>query len=173
MFQDCCNLKKINLGKLDFSLSTSFQGMFLFFMNLVDLDMTNFNTKNSKSFRSMFYGCTNIKKIDGFKFDSSKCEEIKCMFCGCGNITGIDMINWDMSNFKSCSSGPINDLFSGCKKLSKIKISRNINAEALKSVGEDHFYGIPKTGELITSKKVECTIPLDRCLPQNWSRFKE
>ena len=173
MFASCDNLKKINLGKLDFSLSTSFRCMFYSCENLVDLDVTNFNTKNSKSFAGMFYCCRNIKKIDVSKFDSSKCEEIICMFYGCENITEIDMINWDMSNFKSCKGSPIHCLFLRCKKLTKIKISGNINEEALKSVEIFHFRGIPETGELITSKKVKCRIPLDGCLPPNWSRYKE
>ena len=50
MFGSCSNIKEINLGKLDFSLVTDFTGMFYECNNLVNLDVTNFNTKNSKSF---------------------------------------------------------------------------------------------------------------------------
>ena len=177
MFHECSNLKKINLGKLDFSLSANFSYMFYECCNLVDLDVTNFNTKNSKTFSYMLERCRNLKKIDVSKFNSSKCEEIKCMFYLCENLNEIDMINWDMSNFKSyegsCVNGPINHLFYHCKKLSKIKISGNLNGEALKNVGACYFDYIPETGELITRKDVKCTIPLDGKLPQNWSRFKE
>ena len=35
------------------------------------------------------------------------------------------------------------------------------------------FEGIPKSGEIITSKKIMCNIPLDGNLPQNWNRNKE
>ena len=74
--------------------------MFYCCKNLVNLDVTNFNTKNSKSFYCMFYNCNNLKKIDVSKFNSSKCETIRCMFEFCNSITEIDMINWDMSNLK-------------------------------------------------------------------------
>ena len=48
--------------------------------NLIDIDVSNFNTKNSRSFGWMFSNCYNLKKIDVSKFDSSKCENIYGMF---------------------------------------------------------------------------------------------
>ena len=179
MFYRCSKLKKINFGKLDFSLVTRFYGMFDECCNLVDLDVTNFNTKNSKSFSYMFSFCKNLKKIDVSKFNSSKCEHISYMFRCCYNITEIDMINWDISNLKHENEdnniNPISCLFCECKKLTKIKISGNIKEEeATKNLdGSYLFKDIPEDGEIITSKKVKCNIPLDGNLPQNWVRSKE
>ena len=54
MFGGCRDVKKIEFGKLDFSLVTDFRWMFDHCYNLDNLDVSNFNTKNSKSFRGMF-----------------------------------------------------------------------------------------------------------------------
>jgi surface protein len=72
--------------------------MFKFCRKLVDLDVTNFNTKNSKSFKEMFYIMDILEKIDISKFNTSKCENINSMFRECFKLTEIDMFNWDMSD---------------------------------------------------------------------------
>ncbi len=64
MFSSCTYLKKINFGKLNFSLSKSFQEMFFDCKNLIELESSNFNTKNSLSFESMFNGYIQLKKLD-------------------------------------------------------------------------------------------------------------
>ena len=147
--------------------------------NLVNLDVTNFNTKNSKSFYYMFCNCNNLKKIDVSKFNSSKCETINSMFWDCKSITEIDMINWDMSNLKYEGEyhkyNPIDYLFYGCSNLKKIKISGNLKKEEANNGGDPSgiFYSIPQFGELITKKNVTCNIPLNKYLPQDWTRNKE
>ena len=90
-------------------------------VKLVDLDVTNFNTKNSKSFKGMFNNMKNLEKIDVSKFNTSKCENINSMFEGCYKLTEIDMFNWDISNlnFNYGKENPINGLFYDCKNLKK------------------------------------------------------
>ena len=178
MFRRCENVKEINLGKLDFSLVTDFSHMFHGCNNLVNLDVTNFNTKNSKSFYFRFVYCYNLKEIDVSKFNSSKCETIGCMFRGCKSITEIDMINWDMSNLKYSDNytykNPIDYLFQFCSNLKKIKISGDLKKEEANNGDPSRiFSGIPQFGELITKKNVPCNIPLNKCLPQDWTRNKE
>ena len=169
--------KKINLGNLDFGLVKDFSYMFYCCRNLTDLDVTYLNTKSSISFRNMFYGCESLKKIDVSKFNSSKCETIYQMFMNCKSITEIDMIDWDMSNLKyniKEEGNPINSLFNSCFNLKRIKISGNLDKnQAAKDFIGNIFKGIPANGDLITSKKVLCNIPLDGYLPQNWSRNKQ
>ena len=172
------HLTKIDLGKLDFSLVNNFSNMFCYCRNLIDLDVSNFNTQNSKSFAEMFFCCEKLKKIDVSKFNSSKCENISGMFGNCSELEEIDMINLDMSNLKyeniDGNINPINGLFCDCKKLKKIKISGNIKKEEANKGFEGYiFNGVPENGELIMSKKVKCNIPLDGYLPSNWDRHKE
>ena len=178
MFGGCRDVKKIEFGKLDFSLVTDFRWMFDHCRNLDKLDVSNFNTKNSKSFRGMFYWCEKLKLIEVSKFNSSKCESIHYMFSECHELTEIDMLNWDMSNLKYDGEldkiNPIDYLFFCCYKLYKIKISGNLKIEEAEKEFNGYTFGrIPRSGDLILNKIVSCNIPLDGYLPQNWSRIKE
>ena len=88
------------------------------------------------------------------------------------------MINWDMSNLKYDGEyhkeNPIDYLFDGCSNLTKIKISGNLKKEEANNGDPSGiFYGIPQFGELITKKNVPCNIPLNKYLPQDWTRNKE
>ena len=126
----------------------------------------------------MFYNCNNLKKIDVSKFNSSKCETIYGMIWDCKSITEIDMINWDMSNLKYDNDyykeNPIDYLFQYCSNLKKIKLSVNLKKEeANKGDPSGIFNSIPQFGELITKKNVPCNIPLNKYLPQDWTRNKE
>ena len=73
------------------------------------------------------------------------------MFKNCKNLTEIDMINFNLNklDFSIFSflrrKNPINELFSGCSKLNKIKLNININNYKSK-INEDSniFYGVPE-----------------------------
>ena len=66
--------------------------------NLKELNISNFNTKNAIYFNYMLNGCKKIKQVDISKFNTSSCHEINYMFNGCESINEVDMINWDMAN---------------------------------------------------------------------------
>ena len=64
--------------------------------------------------------------------------------------------------------------FNNCSNLKKIKISVNLKKEEVNKDFHGHiFNAISKSGDLITSKNLECNIPFDGYLPQNWTRNKE
>ena len=98
MFEHCYSLIEINLGKLDFALSTNFFFMFNGCNNLEKLDVSYFNTNNSESFRNMFNECSKLKEINVSKFKTTNCEDIRSMFNSCSSLESIDMLNWDMKN---------------------------------------------------------------------------
>ena len=60
---------------------------------------------------NMFNGCTNIIEIDLSNFDSSQVEKMSSMFEGCTSLSSINFINFNTSNvrtmtntFKDCKS---------------------------------------------------------------------
>ena len=177
-FQEKINkLKTIDLGELDFSLVSDFTEMFCCCNNLINLDVTHFETINSKSFKNMFYHCEKLEKIDVSKFNTSQCENINGMFYNCSCITEIDMIKWDMSNLKyenEYKENPIGYLFCECKKLTKIKIRGYLpKYKDNKSFERNIFKGINEKGVLIKRKNEQCNIPLDGYLPLGWNRIDE
>ena len=64
MFNNCYNLKNINLSKFDTAKVTEMQAMFQRCTELTNLDLTSFNTSNLVDMGYMFYGCTKLTNID-------------------------------------------------------------------------------------------------------------
>ena len=193
MFDGCILLKKINLGKLDFSLCNNFNYMFNGCSNLENLDVSHFNTKNSTTFENMFCDCRKLKNIDVSKFISSKCQSINSMFMNCENLCEIDMLNWDMRNlyyevygshfgysglfsiFGKSKKQSINYLFYGCKKLKLIKMSSNFRDIKNLITEKDNnqiFIGLPPGGTFYWKKGVNCDKLLSQ-LPVSWNRVME
>ena len=91
-------------------------------LNFVDNDVNNITMKwNQKLTKcdNMFNGLTNIINVDLSKFDSSSVTDMKCMFFECSGITSINFSNFntslvtDMSYmFSDCYSLKILDLSS-------------------------------------------------------------
>ena len=146
MFYECIKLKILNLGKLNFSLSTHFNSMFSDCKKLEILDVSNFDTKNAETFKFMFYNCERLKEINVSKFITSKCKEISSMFQYCKSLTSIDMLNWDMKSIEySQKYYGLYKLFNECTNLKYIKMNLNFsNPKQLLNV--DIFGGLPKNG---------------------------
>jgi surface protein len=197
MFHGCSSVIEINLGKLDFSLSERFYGMFRDCFNLEKLDVSNLNTENSKSFSKMFLGCYKLKEINVSKFKTNKCKDIRQMFQDCKSIEYIDMLNWDMSNIDNHYG--ISGLFYNCSSLKNIKMNFNkenyferaikkdkneyikicfkndvdINKVKEKSLENEYiFKGLPKYGSFIFRKGVNC-YKLLKLLPSSWNYSSE
>lgn len=180
LFSDCSNIIEIDFGKIDFTLSTSFNSMFYNCSNLEKLDVSNFNTENSKSFKNMFYNCSKLKEIDVSKFKTKFCENIVSMFEDCKSLESIDMLKWNINSLKY-----INRLFSGCSKLKIIKI--NLYNKGFKIAKKDNdiffckrkevetsdiFDGLPKDGSFVWKKGKNCDEIL-KYLPVSWNRTQE
>ena len=72
MFQDCYNLKSLDLTKFDTKNVSSMYFMFYNCPNLTSLDLTNFNTKNVKNMNGMFGDCTHLTSLDITNFNTAK-----------------------------------------------------------------------------------------------------
>lgn len=53
--------------------------MFINCVNLLELDISNWNTSKVKDMEEMFYGCSNLTNITG-ELDLSSCTNITNMF---------------------------------------------------------------------------------------------
>ena len=99
MFSGCRTLTEIHdLVKVDFSEATSMRQMFQDCINVKSIDLTNFNTSNVKNMSNMFYGCSSIEYIDTSNFNTHSVKEMASMFSGCSKIKYIDLSCFDTSN---------------------------------------------------------------------------
>ena len=198
MFSYCSSVVEINLGKLDFALSSNFYGMFRYCSNLEKLDVSNLNTQNAKGFKEMFLGCKKLKEINVSNFKTKNCEYIDRMFEDCKSLESIDMLKWDMSNIQIHNG--IENLFYNCSNLKSIKMNfnnkyyfdKNIkakekkeeynkicfkknfdeNMEIIEKSNEKIFKGLPEEGTFIWRKGINCNELLS-LLPFTWNRMSE
>ena len=98
---------------------TSCENMFYDLKNIVEVDLSKFNTSNMLNMYYMFFNCTNLKKITFGEFDTSKVIDMFRLFYNCSSLESIDL-----SHFNTSSVTTMNAMFSGCEKLKSIDASK-------------------------------------------------
>ena len=101
MFAECTKLKKIiGIENLDVSNLKNATFMFSSCENLVELDLTNWNTISLQNASYMFYNCSNLKIIKNIEnWQLPNIKKVKRMFSKCTKLD-VDLSNWDLSNIK-------------------------------------------------------------------------
>ena len=124
MFQDCYNLKSLDLTKFDTKNVSSMYFMFYNCPNLTSLDLTNFNTKNVKNMNGMFGDCTHLTSLDLTNFNTAKVTNMGNMFLGCSNLTSLDL-----TNFNTAKVTDMHGMFKGCSALTSLDLTNFNTAE--------------------------------------------
>ena len=124
MFQDCYNLKSLDLTKFDTKNVSSMYFMFYNCPNLTSLDLTNFNTKNVKNMNGMFCDCSNLTSLDLTNFNTAKVTNMGNMFLGCSNLTSLDL-----TNFNTAKVTDMHGMFNGCSALISLDLTNFNTAE--------------------------------------------
>ena len=124
MFQDCYNLKSLDLTKFDTKNVSSMYFMFYNCPNLTSLDLTNFNTKNVKNMNGMFGDCTHLTSLDITNFNTAKVKNMGNMFLGCSNLTSLDL-----TNFNTAKVTDMHGMFNGCSAFISLDLTNFNTAE--------------------------------------------
>lgn len=124
MFQDCYNLKSLDLTKFDTKNVSSMYFMFYNCPNLTSLDLTNFNTKNVKNMNGMFGDCTHLTSLDITNFNTAKVTNMGNMFLGCSHLTSLDL-----TNFNTAKVTDMHGMFNGCSALISLDLTNFNTAE--------------------------------------------
>ena len=119
--------------------------MFSGIKQIIEIDLSNFDSSKVKSMKSMFNGCSNLTKITFGKINTSSVVDMSFLFYGCEKITSLDLSNFDTSlvtnmtfMFKWCKSlisidvskfntsnvENMYDLFASCEKLISLNLSK-------------------------------------------------
>lgn len=130
MFQDCSNLKSIDVRNLDVSRVTNMQQMFLGCSSLTSLDVSNFDTSNAKCMTSMFMKCSSLTSLDVSKFNTSQVTDMEQMFMYCSNLTSLDVSGFNTSNVESIAS-----MFADCDRLTSLDVS-NFDTKQVKYMSQ-------------------------------------
>lgn len=154
MFQECSNLKKLDLSNFNTSNGTTMFDMFYGCSSVTELDITNFNTANCESFSYMFRNMSSLTSLDVSSFDTSKAKYMGSMFYQCQNITELDL-----SNFYTPELTDVSYMFMYCLKLTKIDI-RNMTFDKVINTytsmfGASASNGVPNDCLIIVKSDVE------------------
>jgi len=102
--------------------------MFYRCKDLIDLDLSNFNTENIINMSGMFSNCTGLEKINLKNLNTEKVTDMSWMFNECTALTSIDL-----SSFKTDKVENMGKMFNRCESLANINIS-NFNTENVTSM---------------------------------------
>ena len=91
------NILELDLSNFDTSNVTNMNSMFYGESNLTSLNLSNFDTSQVKDMRNMFYGMSNLTTLNLSSFDTSKVTNMGSMFLGMSNLTTLNLSNFDTS----------------------------------------------------------------------------
>ena len=116
--QEIKNILEIDLSSFDTSKVTNMRYMFSGMSNLIALDLSNFDTSQVTDMRYMFSGMSNLIALDLSNFDTSMVTNMNGMFYGMRSLTTLDL-----SNFDTSMVWDMGRMFSGMSNLTALDLS--------------------------------------------------
>ena len=110
---------------------TNCDSMFQDLSNIIEIDLTKFDSSEVISMQNMFSSCINVKKIKiNFYFDTSKVTNMASMFYGCTSLESLDL-----SNFNTSSVKYLDYFLSECISLTTLNLSNFDTSLVINMVG--------------------------------------
>ena len=91
------NILELDLSNFDTSKVANMSHMFNGMRNLTTLNLSNFNTSNVTDMGGMFFSMTNLTILNLSNFDTSKVTNMGSMFYGISNLTTLNLSNFNTS----------------------------------------------------------------------------
>ena len=91
------NILELDLSNFDTSKVANMSHMFNGMRNLTTLNLSNFNTSNVTDMGGMFFSMTNLTTLNLSNFDTSKVTNMGSMFYGISNLTTLNLSNFNTS----------------------------------------------------------------------------
>ena len=118
MFRMCNNVIEIDLSCFDTSDVTNMGYMFSFCGNLKKINLVNIDTRNVTDMESMFRECFKLKKLNVSSFNTKKVKNMHSMFA----YTGLNYL--DISSFDFIENCSLTNIIGG-SSLKTIKMKKN------------------------------------------------
>jgi len=96
----------------------SSENMFNGLSNIIEIDLSFFDSSLVTNMDSMFKDCTNLQKINFRKINTTSVVDMSSLFNNCKNLISIDL-----SNFDTHSVIRMDSMFSYCEKIESIDLS--------------------------------------------------
>ena len=112
------NILELDLSNFDTSKVTNMYAMFNGMSNLTSLNLSSFNTSQVTDMSWMFKGVSNLATLDLSNFDTSKVTNMHAMFNVMSNLTTLNLSNFNTSNVTDMSY-----MFAVMPKLATLNLS--------------------------------------------------
>ena len=66
--------------------------------NIIEINMSKYNTEYITNMELFFAGCHKLKHVDLSLFDTKNVLSMECMFSGCSNLETLDLSSFDTKN---------------------------------------------------------------------------
>ena len=96
--EDIKNILDIDLSSFDTSMVTDMRSMFANMHNITALNLSNFNTSKVTDTAYMFNGMHNLITLNLSSFDTSRVADMRNMFYGVYALTNLNLSNFNTSN---------------------------------------------------------------------------
>ena len=112
------NILEIDLSNFDTSKVTNMSFIFSGMSHLTTLDLSNFDTSQVTNMNNMFSGMSNLTTLNLSNFDTSQVTNMSNMFYNMSSLTTLDLSNFDTSKVTNMSF-----IFSGMSHLTTLDLS--------------------------------------------------
>ena len=94
-----CGLDNNNIVKLIWNNAIdNCQSMFRECLDIIEIDLSNFDASKVKYMSTMFYRCSELTSINLQNFDTSNVIGMSSMFAGCSKLNSLDLSHFNTSN---------------------------------------------------------------------------
>ena len=101
IFAELQNLLEVDLSNFDSSSVNDMKDMFINCVNLNSIKLSNLNTASVINMQGMFYGCSSLIELDLSSFDTSKVTNMDFIFRDCINLVSLNISSFVTSNVES------------------------------------------------------------------------
>ena len=118
MFQNCKNLKSVDVSNLNTKNVVYMEYMFAGCSSLKNVDVRHFNTENVEKMNSVFQGCSSLESMDLSTWNTKKMKNIEYLFARCNSLTSVNLSGLNTEKVEIMQRA-----FIGCGKLTSIDVS--------------------------------------------------
>ena len=118
LFYKCVNIVSLNLMNFNTTNVTKMNFMFHCCKSLKKLNLSNINTKKVTNIKYMFGGCSKLESINLKKFNTQNVEDMSHLFWDCKSLKNVDL-----SEFNTQNAINMSNMFNGCKLLTNLYLS--------------------------------------------------
>jgi len=133
MFINMSNVINLDLSYFDTSNVSDMFCMFANMNSLTNLDLSNFDTSKVTNMSNMFYGLS-LESVDVSNFDTSNVTNMRTMFYKMVNLTNLDLSNFDTSKVTNMSA-----MFGYDENLINLNIS-NFDTSSVTDISRMFYY---------------------------------